>query len=417
MGALLNPLQTTRKQPAKAARPSKLNQYGRDPQWPSERLRESSDYDADNGAGRGYGPFFHAFLADWPRLCSGYISAMLLNVVVCKSLGRGVRKGEPRASCTQPIAVDDLARLCGADYGRCDVRSIERELKSWHERKIAHVKKEGKGLVSIELLYRGWEALPNYKNVVDIETGEAVPDETDGGEAAKQATRIELTKVPVACKAGGKSRGVKIDCGIKQFHLVNPSVVDLEITAMVQAGDLVITTKVPDEWLQNAAKRAAVFNGSNNLDSPPRHGRPSVPSDAGSMIPAKVASPIPAKKTVDHPRAAELVKLFDPILARSASRLLSGDSVSLLAACEAVADCDHNFLVHFAVQRAERPVKSPLLVKTICAEALASWKASKVLDGAGCKKAPTRAEIDEMCRRDKESLKKAQAEVNRRFKS
>jgi hypothetical protein len=55
----------------------------------------------------------------------------------------------------------------------------------------------------------------------------------------------------------------------------------------------------------------------------------------------------------------------------------------LVAACEAVGDCDHNFLVHFAVQRAERPVKSPLHVKTICAEALASWKASKVISGAG----------------------------------
>src|SRR5271157_1588507 len=126
MGALLNPLQSERKQPAKAARPSKLNQYGRDPQSPSERMRESSDYDADNGAGRGYAPFFHAFQADWPRLCSGYISAMLMNAVICKSLGRSVRKGEPRPTCTLPIEVDVWARLCGADEGRCDVRSIER---------------------------------------------------------------------------------------------------------------------------------------------------------------------------------------------------------------------------------------------------------------------------------------------------
>jgi hypothetical protein len=75
--------------------------------------------------------------------------------------------------------------------------------------------------------------------------------------------------------------------------------------------------------------------------------------------------------------------LFDPILAASGARLLSGDSASLQAACEAVADCEHNFLVKFAIQRAERPVKSPLHVKTICAEALASWKASRVLTRAG----------------------------------
>jgi hypothetical protein len=92
---------------------------------------------------------------------------------------------------------------------------------------------------------------------------------------------------------------------------------------------------------------------------------------------------IPAKKILDHPRAAELAKLFDPILSRCRAGILSVEPIAWQAACEAVQDCDHDFLVHFAVQRAERPIKSPLHVKTICAEALASWKASKVLDGAG----------------------------------
>lgn len=371
MSALPNPLHTQQKKtPGRAVRPSKLNQYGRDPQSPSERTRDSSDYDTE----KGYAPFFHAFLADWPRISSGHVSDMMLNTVLCKSLGRSVRKGEPRPTGTLPFAVEDLARLCGADYGRCDVRSVERELKGWHERKIAHVKKEGKGLVSIELLYRGWEALPNYKAVVDIATGAPVDDET-----AKEHTRVELTKVPLACKAGGRSKGVKVDCGIKTFHLVNPSVVDFEIMAVVQAGDLGITVKVPDEWLQNAAKRAAASNVSSDLDSPPRHGRPSVPGNIAANVGRK-SSPL----TASHPRAAELVALFDPILSMAHAGLLSSEAnlASLIAACEAVADCDHNFLVKFAIQRAERPVKSPLHIPTICKEALASWKASKVLTGA-----------------------------------
>jgi hypothetical protein len=96
-------------------------------------------------------------------------------VVLCKSLGRGVKKGEPRAVKTLPLAVSDLAALCWRDE-----RSIQRELAGWETRKVAKVISEGKGLVSIELLYRGWEALPNYKNVVDIATGELVPDETKG---------------------------------------------------------------------------------------------------------------------------------------------------------------------------------------------------------------------------------------------
>jgi hypothetical protein len=329
---------------------------------------------------------------------------MLFMVSLSKGLGRSVRKGEPRPTCTAPLLVSDLAELCG-----CDERSIQRELAGWQARKVARVTPEGKGVVSIELLYRTWEALPDYKNVVDISTGAAVEDETAvGDEKAKEHTRIELTKVPLACKAGGRSKGVKVDCGIKTFHLVNPSVVDFEVTAMVQAGDLGITIKVPDEWLQQAAKRAVASNVSNDLDSASRHGRHSVPENAGAKVERKQAP-------VTHPRAAELASLFDPILAMSASRLLSGDATSLLAACEAVADCDHHFLVKFAVQRAAAPVKSPLHVSKICADALQSWKTSKVLAGAGLK-APTRAEIEEMCRRDKEALQKAQAEVNRRYK-
>jgi hypothetical protein len=364
MSALPNPLHTQKKAPGQAARPAKLNKYGRDPKSPGERTRESSDYDTE----KGYAPFFHAFLADWPRLSSGETSCLLFQVVLCKSLGRSVKKGEPRAVKTLPLAVSDLAALC-----RRDERSIQRELAGWQARKVAKVTTEGKGMVSVELLYRGWEALPDYKNVVSIETGEPVEDDTTVEDEKAKATRIELTKAPVPCKAGGRSKGVKINCGIKSFHLVNPSAVEYEITAMVQAGDLVITTRATDEWNR---KQIAVSNGINNLDSTPRHPRGTVPANGGIGVPAK-------DHTVDHPRAAELVKLFDPILAASASRLLSGDSASLKAACEAVADCDHDFLVKFAIQRAERPVKSPLHVKTICAEALASWKASKVLTGAG----------------------------------
>ena len=366
MSALANPLPTQKKSPARAARPSKLNRYGRDPQSCRERCRASSDYETE----KGYAPFFHAFLADWGRLSSGHVSDMLFMVVLSKSLGRSVKKGEPRPSSTAPLLVADLRELCG-----CDERSIQRELAGWQSRKVAKVTTEGKGLVSIELLYRTWESLPDYKNVVSIETGEPELEDTAVDEEKAKATRIELTKTPLACKAGARSKGVKVDCGVKTFHLVNSSVVDLSITAMVQAGDLVITTKVPDEWLQEAAKRASVSNGINHLDSLPRHPCGTPPANEGR--------PNPPQKRVEHPRAAELVKLFDPILAKSASRLLSGDTQALLAACEAVADCEHNFLVKFAIQRAERPVKSPLHVKTICAEALSSWKASMVLDRAG----------------------------------
>ena len=366
MSALPNPLHTQKIAPARAARPTKLNKYGRDPQSLGERARESSDYDTE----KGYAPLFHGFLADWPRLQSGVTSCLLRDVVICKSLGRSVKKGEPRPARTMPILVADLAALC-----RCDERSIQRELAGWQARKIADVKTEGKGLVSIELLYRGWEALPDYKNVVSIDTGEPEED-TPVDEAEDKATRIELTKAPLPCKAGGRSKGVKIDCGIKSFHLVNPSAVDFEITAMVQAGDLVITTRATDEWMREALKRAGQSNEINNLDSPPRHGS----HGYESKTTAKATS-----KAIDytHPRAGELVKLFDPILQNFGRRLLSGDSKALQRACEAVGDCDHDYLVKHAIDRAQRDVKSPLHVEDICTDALKSWRTSKVLDGAG----------------------------------
>src|ERR1035437_5053667 len=296
MSALPNPLHTQKKAPGQAARPAKLNKYGRDPQSPAERLRDSSDY----GTEKGYAPLFHSFLADWPRLSSGETSCLLFQVVLCKSLGRSVKKGEPRAVKTLPLAVSDLAALC-----RRDERSIQRELAGWQSRKVAGITVEGKGLVSIELLYRGWEALPDYKNVVSIETGEAEEEETAENEAAKESTRVELTKSPVPCKAGGRSKGVKIDCGVTKFHLVNPSSVDFDIMAVVISGDLGITIKVPNEWIQEAAKRELVSNEINSLDSPPRHGRPEVPPNGGSRIPPQTGV------AVTHPRADELHRIFD----------------------------------------------------------------------------------------------------------
>jgi hypothetical protein len=85
-----------------------------------------------------------------------------------------------------------------------------------------------------------------------------------------------------------------------------------------------------------------------------------------------------------------------------------------LEACQRVEDCDHDYLAKFVANRSK--IKSVVAVPDICAAAVASWRASKVLDGAGLK-TPTRTEIDEMCRRDKEALKQKQAEVNRRYKN
>jgi len=374
MGALLNPLQTPRKQPAKTARPSRLNQYGRDPQSPSERLRASSDYDTE----KGYSPFFHAFLADLPRISSGNSCTLLLLTLWAKSAGRGVQKGQPRPEWTLALSVEDLAQIC-----RCDVRTVERELAALDKRGLAEVKRPAKGEVSARLLYRTWEMLPDYKSaVVEMPVGDEPAADPKTVDDSKPGNQRVTGKKPVRLAAGAVSKVFPVSCGVWTFRHKAEGPVDLEFSCVIQAGELLVVSRFPDDWKEQVAKSLPRSNGINENAPFPRHGC----RDGSEVTPTNAGSPIPTKKTVNHPRAAELVKLFDPILAMSAARLLSGDFDSLNAACSVVADCDHDFLVHFAVQRAERPVKSPLHVKTICAEALASWKASKVLDGAGLPK-------------------------------
>jgi len=385
MGALLNQLPTPKKQPAKATRPSKLNQYGRDPQTASERLRASSDY-ADPGDSyekqKGYAPLFHAFLADWGRISSGHIADMLFMFVLCKSLGRGAQKGKPRPSCTLEFAIEDAAQVVDPKAKVPPVRSVERELARWQEEKIAIVKREGKGMVSVELLFRGWEELPNYQSAAPVEM--PLPDtdiavDPESVDETKPGNQRVTGKRPVRLAAGSVSKVFPVSCGVRSFRHKSEGVVDLEFSCVIQAGELLVVSKVPDDLAAKLEKENGRSNGINENTSFPRHGcrgeNEAIPSNAGRVI--------PTKKTVEHPRAAELVQLFDPMLARSGSRLLSGDNESLKAACAAVGDCEHNFLVKIAVERAARPLASPVVVSKICSDAVASWKTSKVLDKAG----------------------------------
>jgi hypothetical protein len=361
MGALLNPLPSERKQPAKAARPAKLNQYRRDPQWPSERLRASSDYDAD----KGYAPLFHGFLADLPRLTSGNSCTLLILTLLSKSLGRGAAKGQPRPDWTLALSVEDLAQIC-----RCDVRTIEREVAALDKRGLAEVRRPGKGEIEARLKFRDWESLPDYKSaVVKMEPSEdAVPDPETVDESKPGNQRVTGRK-PVRLAAGALSKAFPVSCGVRTFRHKAEGPVDLEFSCVIQAGELLVVSRFPEDWREKVENSIPRSNGINENTLVPRHGC----REESKVSPAKVT----------HPRAAELVELFDPILARSGSRLLSGDSSSLRAACEAVGDCDHHYLVKIAVERAERRVKSPLDVRLICSDASASWKTSKVLTGAG----------------------------------
>jgi hypothetical protein len=395
MSALPNTLSTPpKKSPAKATRPAKLNQYGRDSGSPSERMRVS-DYERE----KGYSPFYHSFMSDIPRLTSGNSCTLLLMTIWSKSAGRGFKVGRgnkgvsgERHEWTVALSVADLAQIC-----RCDERTIERELKAMGARGLAEVKTEGKGMISARLKYRDWESLPDYRSQVVEMPG--TDEETAGPETvdeSKPGNQRVTGKSAVRIAAGKLSRVYPVSTGVKGFRYRADGPVDLDVTCVIQAGELVVTSRLPEAWAQKLEILKTSSHVSNDLTSPPRHGRR---GEGG-----RKAAP------VDHPRAGELVKLFDPLLGQSGAVLLAMDSGSLRSACEAVADCDHDFLVKFSVNRASSPIRKPSYVAIICREALTSWKASKVLDGARVSK----ADIDAMADAEIADLQRKRREMAKR---
>jgi hypothetical protein len=364
MSALPNPLHSEQKKtPGRALRPSKLNQYGRDPSTRSEQLRVSSDY----GKETGYAPFYHSFWADIPRLTSGNSCTILIGVLWDMSAGRGMKKGQPRPEWSVSLRVEDLAQIC-----RCDVRTIERELAALDKRGLAEIRRPGKGEVEARLKYRDWEALPDYQSsVVKMPEPEAVD------ESKPENQRVTGNK-PVRLAAGALSKAFPVSCGVKTFRHKAEGPVDMEFTCVVQAGELLVVSRFPDDWREKVANAIPWSNGINENASFPRHG---CREEAAKVERKSVAEKSPP--AVQHPRAAELHRIFDPVLAHSGASLLSMDSSRKfsLEACQKIEDCDHDYLARFVANRSK--IKSVLAVPDICAAALASWKASKLLTAAG----------------------------------
>lgn len=346
---------------------------------PLQKLAARTNYEK----GEGWCAFPFAAFADLLKLSSGEVCWRFI-MAVNAALSSGSRTPKEAWGAWS----DERTSQEWADGCLVNVRDIQRQITELQERGMIAVKQVRKGSLvkySVSLLYRKWGELEPYavwkrKQVVPIDEalGEEVEDETP---AVISKDAVRLTKKPQRIGPGRSSRVVAVNVGVSSFRFQSAdSRLDLVHDTVIQSGCLIVS--VASQESEGKAKGEENKNDTHVAGLPPNRGNRKSETPRQSNENRKLQSPVSG----DHPRAAELVKLFNPILARSGSRLLSGDPDSLNAACSAVADCDHDFLAHFAVQRAERPVKSPLHVKTICAEALASWKASKVLDGAGLPK-------------------------------
>jgi hypothetical protein len=420
MSALPNPLhnsEPTKKSAGRATRSGKLNKYGRDPASPSERMRVSVLDHQD------YAPFIPvpaSFFSDLPRLTSGKVDTWLIMAIWAKSAGRGVApKSRPKAmrdfwegvepgkrpEWSLSLSTAEWAQLC-----HCSEKQIERDFANLQKRKLIEFEKTGPAKYRARLLFRNWEALPDYDcGVMEMpKPAEDEPELTDEQEAKPGSQRV-TGKKPIRLPAGAVSKAFAVNCGVSHFQAKVEGPVDIELSAVIKAGVFTAAIRFPDDWREKVVESLKASSGINDIPGTFRRGRRNSEANVGrnpngANIGRKSAG-------VDHPRAAELVTLFDPLLGKSGAVLLAMDETSLRAACEAVQDCDHDYLVKFAVNRAAVPIKRPSHVKLICAEALASWKASKVLNSAG---AVTREQIDAMIAQERADLAKKRAEMRRR---
>ncbi len=328
-----------------------LDKFGRCPDSPGELLRRQSNYEADSG----YAPLYAAWLADLPRLSSGQVCTLFILSVGVLSLGRPDNvKGKKRHAWTRPVTVEYMAEVC-----RCHVRDVQRQIRDLKDRKVIGVEVMARGTYKFSLLYRDWQSLPDYqpaRMVAIDEPEETAADDAETIEAGSEAVR--LVKRPLKVNAGRTGRSISVKVGVTSLRWQNAASLPLVYDAVVQKGELVISTRLASDW-RDVIKSE---DGANSQRHPSREGSEGA---AGGVLNI-------------HPRAADVVGVFEPYLAASGGRLLIGDGASVLAASKAMRDMPREYLVHFLTAvgktpRASRPISGAKVVPAIVGDAYRSW--------------------------------------------
>lgn len=354
MGALPNTKpREIKKSPGSDTQATRLDQYGRDPESPSEKLRTQTDYKSDTG----YAPLYHAWMADIPRLCGGSAVARdLIMIVAGMSLGRARGPKEPRHEWTLPLKTDYLAAVC-----RCNVRDIQRQMDELAQRGVIAVKQPMRGQYSFSLKFRDWQSIEDYAvwkraQLVVMDAQDDPEEEGDEEILPVSKDAVKVTKSPMAVRPGRASRAAKVSVGIRELSFQNESAVDTIFNAVVQSGRLVVSAKSLGE-----AKGEEKANAK-------RHGCRLDPPNGGKV-----------KSEVTHLAADPIKRLFDPLLQKVGAKLLAIDQRALDEACAEVGEMPHEFLVHFVMSpkgRGSRPISGPKVVASIIREAREAWEQS-----------------------------------------
>jgi hypothetical protein len=171
-------------------------------------------------------------------------------------------------------------------------------------------------------------------------------------------------------KAGQFSERVKVACAVSSFRFQAAGAVDLAFTAVVKGGEFLVTSReVVSKRNPQGEEQAKAPSGISKLDVQSRHEC----LDGPKFSTGKGEEKAKGRTTGEHPRAAELAKLFDDWLLRSCHKSLSADTAALGEALDALADTPHDFLVKMVVDRARRPVSSPKVCVSICKEVRANY--------------------------------------------
>ncbi len=329
----------------------KLDAYGRDPGSPSERLRRRG-----KAAGGGWTKLQFSLLADLPRLSRGKSCTDLILMILAH------QDAANHDGYTKPLTLAEWAQLAG-----CDERELQRNRDYLKSRKMASCKVTTKREYSFKLIPENWQAAIDYKDWQDKQTKSEEAIEEDAAPDADEELKPGNWRMskPVALKAGKPSKAFKPDVGMAQWK-VEVANLDATVFGMVQGGTLLvkITGAAALASVKGTEKAKSEANKTSSEDSR-RHGcRPESPKPAG---------PLP-------PRAGELVGIFDDLLQKSGSPLLSfeGSRKLLDAACVALADTPRNFLIEFLNKpggRGSRAITTRA-VPGICADCTKAFKAN-----------------------------------------
>ena len=356
-----------------------------------DRWRAKTNYGAKRITG--FAPITFAMVAEIGRLTNGK-ATQLLYVILAASLGQIVAKDEAFKESAADLRTGDLAELCG-----CDERTIQRELGDLKQRKLILWEQTKKGVNSITPLFRSWKSLSDYKPAPVLEPDpepEDEPVQDDPAQNAKQT--VQITKDPVFVRAGRKSKRFPVVCGVSDFECEVKGTLDAECSAVVKDGVLRVTLEA--KWDGKTLGNATLQQ--KGIEEKPRHGCRISPNEQRGKQTKGERRNEGENVSQLHPRAAELCKLFDPLILKWCGKTLSGDSQALLKACSAIGDTPGDVLVsELMKERAGREIK-PLHVAAICKEIEHNWKAGK---GLPRKKDLTREDIDAMIAAERKALR------------